>query len=65
MKKVVKLLYSFFSHKFPNLKSQMFVASISNEIFIEKVVIVRKAALIQVSEDLCFVTDFNMSHLFL
>jgi len=65
VKKIVRMLNSFYSVNFPNLKSNFFLSSISQELFIEQFQNVQKAALIKISDDLTFVTDLNISHLFL
>ena len=65
LKKIVKLINSFYSPNFPNVKSHLTLASVSEEYFIEKIEDVTKTAFLKISNDLIFVSDLNISHLFL
>ena len=65
LKKIIKLINSFYSPNFPNVKSHLTLASVSEEYFIEKIEDVTKTAFLKISNDLLFVSDLNISHLFL
>jgi hypothetical protein len=64
IKRIVKLLDCFFNYKYPRYKSSLFLCSISDEYFIYTIDSVKKMFLININEELNFISSFNMNHLF-
>jgi len=63
-KKLVQTANSFYSNKYRDLKSNLIICNITNEFIIQELKDIRKIVLINISEDNCFVSLFNSSHLF-
>ncbi len=63
-KKIIPLSNSFESTSCPEIRSNLIICNISDEMFIEEINMIRKIVLINISDNNCFVSLFNMSHLF-
>jgi hypothetical protein len=63
-RKVVPICNSIYLKNYPNTKSNLFVSYISDEIFVEEIINIRKIVLINISDQNCFFSLFNSSHLF-
>jgi len=55
----------FYDENNPQIKSQSFLCNITDKIFLSTLDKLKKVALIRVNDDLCFISDFSISHLFL
>ena len=59
-------LYSpFYDENYPTIKSKSFLCNITEDIFFTTLEKLKKAAFIKVNDNLCFISDFSISHLFL
>lgn len=63
-KKLVPTANSFFSNSYKDLKSKLIICNITNEFVIEDLKNILKIVIINISEDNCFISLFNSSHLF-
>ena len=63
-RKVVPICNSVYLKNYPNIKSNLYVSYISDEIFVEEIINIRKIVLINISDQNCFFSLFNSSHLF-
>ena len=66
VKQRVNHLYSqFYDENYPTIKSKSFLCNITEDIFFTTLEKLKKAAFIKVNDNLCFISDFSISHLFL
>lgn len=63
-RKVVTLFNAFYDPSCPDIKSNAYACYISNEQFVDEIINVKKIALINLSNNNCFVSLFNSGHLF-
>ena len=63
-RKVVPMFNSIHFNSCPDIKSKLFVCYVTNEIFVEEIINIKKIVLINISDQNCFFSLFNSSHLF-
>ena len=63
-RKVVPMFNSFYLKDSPEIKSNLSIAYVSNEIFVENITNIRKIVIINISQQNCYFSLFNSSHLF-
>ena len=64
-RKVVPMFNSFYLKDSPEIKSNLSIAYVSNEIFVENITNIRKIVIINISQQNCYFSLFNSSHLFI
>jgi hypothetical protein len=59
-RKIVPMFNSYFLQDCPDIKSNLYVCYISDETFIEDIINIKKIVLINISDQNCFVSMFNI-----
>ena len=65
VRKVSKLSSPFFVPEYPTIQSKLFLCFLTDEYFLTTFDKIMKAMYITIEEDLCFISTYSMSHLFL
>ncbi len=65
IQRVDHLFSPFYDENNPQIQSNTFLCNITDNIVLVKLQKVKKVAFIKVNDDLCFISEFSMSHLFL
>jgi hypothetical protein len=65
IQRVDHLFSPFYDDNNPQIQSKTFLCNVTEDIILTKLVKIQKVAFIKINEDLCFISDFSISHLFL
>ena len=65
MQRVDHLFSPFYDENNPQIQSKTFLCNVTDDIFLTKLDQIQKVAFIKINEDLCFISQFSISHLFL